>query len=105
VTPITKVAGFFVYPERTVNNAQIVFDPARKQYGVFTGEIIVNGAYGKALELIEKSGLEITYQNPQIGHLIFKVSDLQDLSSLTQLKAIPGLSISPDVKFSRLKSM
>lgn len=105
VRAITRVAGFFVYPDRIENSVQIVFDPVKKQYGVFTGEIIVNGAYGKSIELIEKSGYEITYQNPQIGHVVFIVTDLQDLSSLSELKAVRGLSMLPDVKFSRLKSM
>jgi hypothetical protein len=102
---LTNLGGFFVYDFRNEKSLQVVFDSVKKQYGVFTGEIIVKGGYTKAMSIIEELGLEINFKNDLIGQVIFKVENIQDLSLLSELKSIPNVSVTPDLKFSRLKSM
>ncbi len=102
---ITEIGGFFVYEQKHERSLQVFYDASKGQYGVFTGEVIVKGNYASALSMLEGSSFEIVYKNDLIQQIIFKVENVQDVSSLDALRALPGLTMIPDLKFARLKSM
>jgi hypothetical protein len=99
---ISKKSGFFVYDSQSEQSYPLIYSPERDAYGYFTGEIIVNGGYAKALEFIQGKSLEIVFKNEVAEQIIFRIDDLNDLSALEGLKSIPHSKIEPDVKFSRL---
>lgn len=105
VEPITQVAGFYIYDTPGEKSLQIVFSPSKGDYGIFSGEIILNGQFQSALNYLEKTSFEVLYQNEVTQKIIFRIDNLSDLSSLEDIKSNPGLSISPDLKFSRVKSL
>ena len=102
---IADIGGFLIYEQRDMSSLQVVYDVVKKQYGVFTGEIIAKGNYIKALPLIEKSSFDIVYKNDLIQQIIFKVENVQDLSSIESLKDLPGVILVPDIKSARARRM
>jgi hypothetical protein len=105
IEPITQVAGFYIYNTPAEKSHQVVFSPSKGRYGIFSGEIILNGQFQSALNYLEKSSFEVLYQNEVTQKIIIRVDNLSDLSSLEEIKSNPGLSFSPDLKFARVKSL
>jgi hypothetical protein len=103
--PITQVAGLNIYDTPGEKSLQVVFSPSKGTYGIFTGEIILNGEFQSALNYLEKTSYEVLYQNEVTQKIIIRVDNISDLSSLEDIKSNPGLSISPDLKFARVKSL
>ena len=103
--PIANVGGFFVYNSPGEKNLQVIFSPSKGAYGIFTGEIIVNGQFQNALNFLENTPHEILYQNEVTQKIIIRIDHMSDLSSLEDIKLNPGLVISPDLKFSRVRSL
>ncbi len=102
--PITQVAGYYIYDTPGEKSLQVLFSPSKGTYGIFTGEIILNGQFQSALNYLEKTSYEVLYQNEVTQKIIIRVDNISDLSSLEDIKSNPGLSISPDLKFARVKS-
>lgn len=98
---IASMGGFFVYDSAVENSHPVVFSPEKNAYGYFTGEVIVTGAFEKALNLIQNKSFEVVYKNDVTEQIIFKVENLSDLSSLEELKSLPNTKVEPDLKFSR----
>ena len=105
IEPITQLAGFYIYNTPGEKNLQVVFSPSKQRYGIFSGEIILNGQFQSALNYLEKTSFEVLYQNEVTQKIIIRLDNLSDLSSLEDIKSNPGLSFSADLKFARVKSL
>lgn len=103
-TLLKKSGGFYFYSGEIEKSSDVVYDPKKKAYGIFTGEVIVRGSFAVAQEFLQKRGLEILYQNGAMQIIIFKVTSFEELKDLDELKELTKGSIQADIKFSRLSS-
>ncbi len=103
-TLLKKIGRFYFYSGEVEKSSDVVYDPEKKSYGLFTGEVIVRGNFQAVEDFLQKRGLEILYQNEAMQNIIFKVSSYEELKDLGDLKDIAKGSIQADIKFSRLSS-
>lgn len=103
-TLLKKSGGFYFYSGEIEKSSDVVYDPKKKAYGIFTGEVIVRGSFAVAQEFLQKKGFEILYQNEAMQNIIFKVTNFEELQDLDELKELTKGSIQADIKFSRLSS-
>jgi hypothetical protein len=101
---LKKSGGFYFYSGEIEKSSDVVYDPKRKAFGIFTGEVILRGSYEAAHEFLQKKGFEILYQNEAMQNIIFKVTSFEELKDLDELKELTKGSIQADIKFSRLSS-
>jgi hypothetical protein len=102
---VSSLGGFFIYESKHINSFNVIYDKQKNEYGVFTGEVILKGAYVQVISFIKKSDFDIVYENELLQQVNLKIESLDDLSLLENLKSISNMSIVLDLKYSRAKQM
>lgn len=102
---ILQLGGFYVYDSKTDGGLHVFYSSAKGKYGVFTGEIKINGGTTQTISLLEAKSFEIVFRSDLTQQLVFKIENVKDLSALDSLNDDPNLKVEPDLKFARAKKM
>jgi hypothetical protein len=107
--PIKVINGIHYYASKPKEGSKeikeggkVIYDTTRKQYGLFTGEVVVTGNYKEVINYLKETHHEILYNKEIIGKIVFKVEDVNALNDLSTLNKMAGVKVELDLQFAKI---